>query len=211
MAHGAHGVCRVDSTVTADHQWAYCSPRWISDHNFNAIMNYRGFTAAAFTANAADQDGCPSRHNPNPTHETDLAASSPPELSSHVVLWHQTILLIDGVVDAAQKCSNFERRVDQLTRAASLDIYMSIKYHSRHMIRTTVRLPEELLDAAKARASATGRSFTDLLADSLRYELQRPVTPARVHEPLPTYRGQGLQAGVDLSDASALEDLMSGR
>ena len=79
------------------------------------------------------------------------------------------------------------------------------------MIRTTVRLPEELLDAAKALASATGRSFTDLLADSLRYELQRSVAPARVHEPLPTYRGQGLQAGVDLSDAGALEDLMSGR
>lgn len=74
-----------------------------------------------------------------------------------------------------------------------------------------MRLPEELLDAAKARALATGRTLTDLLADSLRYELQRPITPAQVHEPLPTYRGRGLQAGVDLSDASALEDLMRGR
>lgn len=79
------------------------------------------------------------------------------------------------------------------------------------MIRTTVRLPDELLAAAKRRARATGRSFTDLLADALRLELQRPLKASRVREPLPTYRGNGLQAGVDLSDAGALEDLMNGR
>ena len=79
------------------------------------------------------------------------------------------------------------------------------------MARTTVRLPDQLLQAAKRRALDTGRSFTQLLADSLRYELQRSVTAARVCDPLPTYRGQGLQEGVDLSDARALEDMMRGR
>lgn len=79
------------------------------------------------------------------------------------------------------------------------------------MTRTTVRLPDELLKAAQQRAHETGRSFTDLLADSLRYELQRPLKSARAHEPLPTYRGRGLQSGVDLSDAGALEDLMNAR
>lgn len=79
------------------------------------------------------------------------------------------------------------------------------------MDRTTVRLPDELLAAAKRRARATGRSFTDLLADALRFELQRPLKASRVREALPTYRGNGLQPGVDLSDAGALEDLMSGR
>lgn len=79
------------------------------------------------------------------------------------------------------------------------------------MTRTTVRLPDELLEAAQRRARETGRSFTELLADSLRYELRRPRIPARVHEPLPIYDGNGLQPGVDLSDAGALEDLMNGR
>lgn len=86
---------------------------------------------------------------------------------------------------------------------------MSMRY-TRVMTRTTVRLPDELLKAAQRRARETGRSFTDLLADSLRYELQRPVKPQRVHEPLPTYAGRGLQPGADLSDTSALEELMSG-
>ena len=79
------------------------------------------------------------------------------------------------------------------------------------MTRTTVRLPDELLQASQRRARETGRSFTELLADSLRYELQRSRTPARVHEPLPVYDGMGLQPGVDLSDAGTLEDLMNGR
>lgn len=78
-------------------------------------------------------------------------------------------------------------------------------------MRTTVRLPDQLLLAAKRRARQTGRTLTQLLEDSLRAELQRPVGAARVREPLPTYRGRGLHPGVDLSDAGALEDLMSGR
>lgn len=77
------------------------------------------------------------------------------------------------------------------------------------MIRTTVRLPEELIKAGQQRARETGRSFTELLADSLRYELQRPASPMRVMEPLPTYGGDGLRPGLNLSDASALEDVMS--
>ena len=79
------------------------------------------------------------------------------------------------------------------------------------MTRTTVRLPDELLAAAKRRARATGRSFTDLLADALRFEMQRPLKASQVREALPTYRGKGLLAGVDLSNAGALEDLMNGR
>jgi len=50
-----------------------------------------------------------------------------------------------------------------------------------------------------------------LLEDCLRAELQRGARPKRVDEQLPTYRGKGLKPGVDLTDASALEDVMSGR
>lgn len=78
------------------------------------------------------------------------------------------------------------------------------------MTRTTVRLPDELLAAAQQRARDTGRTFTDLLADALRYELRRSATPKRVAEPLPTYGGKGLQPGIDLADANALEDRMRG-
>ncbi|MEW5918906.1 MAG: YlcI/YnfO family protein [Gemmatimonadota bacterium] len=78
-------------------------------------------------------------------------------------------------------------------------------------MRTTVRLPDELMRAAKRRAQETGRSLTQLLEDCLRAELRQPSRARRVSEPLPTYAGKGLQPGVDLTDASALEDLMSGR
>jgi hypothetical protein len=79
------------------------------------------------------------------------------------------------------------------------------------MLRTTVRLPDALLRAAKRRAAQTGRTFTQLLEDCLRAELQHPAPTMRVSEPLPTYRGQGLRPGVDLTDSSALEDLMTER
>ena len=79
-----------------------------------------------------------------------------------------------------------------------------------HMTRTTVRLPDELLAAAKRRARETGRTFTDLLSDALRNELRAPVLASRVCEPLPVYRGEGLRPGVDLTDSSALEDLLGG-
>lgn len=79
------------------------------------------------------------------------------------------------------------------------------------MQRTTVRLPDELLRAAKRRAQHTGRTLTQLLEDCLRRELSHPVRAPRVCEPLPTYRGDGVHSGVSLSDSSSLEDLMNGR
>lgn len=78
-------------------------------------------------------------------------------------------------------------------------------------MRTTVRLPDSLMRAAKRYAQQTGRTLTQLLEDCLRAEIQRKAGQKRVAEPLPTYRGAGLKPGVDLTDASALEDLMSGR
>ncbi len=78
------------------------------------------------------------------------------------------------------------------------------------MTRTTVRLPTELLLAAQRHARDTGRTFTDLVADALRNEMHQLPT-LRVREPLPVYGGNGLQPGVDLSDTSALLDVMDGR
>ena len=67
------------------------------------------------------------------------------------------------------------------------------------MSRTTVRLPDELLLQAQAQAQAhamrTGRTFTQLLADALRYEIQRAPEMRRVCEPLPTYGVMGCRPG----------------
>lgn len=79
------------------------------------------------------------------------------------------------------------------------------------MSRTTVRLPDDLLAQAQRHANRTGRTFTQLIADALRYEMQRTRTARRVSEPLPVYGGKGLRPGVDLSDNSALLDLMDER
>lgn len=78
------------------------------------------------------------------------------------------------------------------------------------MQRLTVRLPDELLRAAKRRAQQTGRTLTQLLEDCLRDELRQPEKLAREVEPLATYRGGALRRGVELSHSSSLEDLLGG-
>lgn len=78
------------------------------------------------------------------------------------------------------------------------------------MSRTTIRLPPDLLTQAQAFAGRTGRSFTQLVADALRYEMQRGDAARPVCEPLPLYGGQGLRPGIDLAGNSALLDLMDG-
>ena len=76
------------------------------------------------------------------------------------------------------------------------------------MSRTTIRLSADLLAQAQGYASRTGRTFTQLVADALRYEMQRTEAPKRVCEPLPMYGGNGVRPGVDLGDTSALLDAM---
>lgn len=56
------------------------------------------------------------------------------------------------------------------------------------MVRTTVRLPDDLLETAKERARLTGRSLTQLLEDAVRAELSHSLPNARVAERSPVYR-----------------------
>jgi len=76
----------------------------------------------------------------------------------------------------------------------------------RHM-RTTVRLPPELLSAARRHARETGRTFTALIEDALRLALktEQPRT-GQARESLPTYGSGGLLPGVDLDDSAGLLD-----
>lgn len=76
-------------------------------------------------------------------------------------------------------------------------------------MRTTIRLPDQLLAKAKQQAAAGGITLNDLVVDALHAALAS--RPARVSEPpraWPTFHGDGVQPGVDLDSNAALEDLM---
>jgi hypothetical protein len=76
-------------------------------------------------------------------------------------------------------------------------------------MRTTVRLDDELLKEAKVLASRTGRTLAAVVEDALREAVARSrARPIRARAALPTFRGQGLQPGVDLDDTAGLLDLM---
>jgi len=75
-------------------------------------------------------------------------------------------------------------------------------------VRTTVRLDDELLARAKELAARTGRSLTQVIADALRQSLAAAKQSRRSPARLPTFRGDGLQPGVNLDDTAALLSLM---
>lgn len=79
-------------------------------------------------------------------------------------------------------------------------------------MRTTIRLDDELLTAAKRHAVETGRTLTAVIEDALRQALARRATSAPTAAvELPVARGGGvLQPGVDLDDSAALLELMEG-
>ncbi|MBI2325604.1 MAG: type II toxin-antitoxin system VapB family antitoxin [Chloroflexi bacterium] len=77
-------------------------------------------------------------------------------------------------------------------------------------MRTTVRLDERLLREAKAVAAKERRTLTAVIDDALRQFLARRSAPRSQRPPvkLITFRGDGLQPGVDIDDTAALIDLM---
>jgi hypothetical protein len=76
-------------------------------------------------------------------------------------------------------------------------------------MRTTIRLDERLLAEAKLHAVRTGRTLTAVIEDALRQALAAEKRREREPRPeLPTFRGDGLQPGVDLDDSAALLALM---
>jgi len=80
-----------------------------------------------------------------------------------------------------------------------------------HM-RTTLRLDDDLLLAAKQHAARTGRTLTALFEDALRSFLaveQRPSKRRRTR--LPTFDGGGVRGGIDLDNTADLLDSMEGR
>jgi len=75
--------------------------------------------------------------------------------------------------------------------------------------RTTVRLPEDLLNRAKRKAAAEGRTLTSLIEDGLRLVIAENRKAAKGKRILPrvsTATG-GPMPGIDLTDFSALQEM----
>ena len=81
---------------------------------------------------------------------------------------------------------------------------------SRHMIRTTIRLPDSLMREIRRVAAESDLTIAAVIENAIRQALARHGTPAKRRAiKLPTAGRGGLQPGVDLDD-SALLDLMEG-
>jgi hypothetical protein len=74
--------------------------------------------------------------------------------------------------------------------------------------RTTVRLPHELLERAKRKAAAEGRTLTALIEDGLRL-IVGGNRPARSKTPIPriSKSAGGVWPGIDLIRTSTLEEM----
>lgn len=76
-------------------------------------------------------------------------------------------------------------------------------------MRTTISLDEQLLKEAKLIAVASHKTLSEVVADSLRETIaRRRANSPRKRIKLHTFKGEGIQPGVDMSSYSALLDFM---
>jgi hypothetical protein len=76
-------------------------------------------------------------------------------------------------------------------------------------VRTTVRLSEELLDRARRKAAAEGRSLTSLIEDGLRLVVtgtQKVSQKKRVLPRISKATG-GAMPGIEFTDSATLQEL----
>jgi hypothetical protein len=80
------------------------------------------------------------------------------------------------------------------------------------MMRTTIRLPADLLALLKRRAADTNRTLTAVVEDALRRALKTSQSGGKVRPTrLSTFGTGGLQPGVDLDDSVALLNMLEAR
>ena len=77
-----------------------------------------------------------------------------------------------------------------------------------HM-RTTIDVNEELLRAVKAYATSERKTLKVTIEQALREFLAGPANAVADPLPIPVFRGQGVQPGVDLTDNTTLEAIMN--
>jgi len=78
-------------------------------------------------------------------------------------------------------------------------------------MRTTIRLDNALLVAAKQHAAATHRTFTQFVTDGVVFLLEKErggKSPRRVQ--LPVFAGDGTFPNIDVNRGAALQDAMDG-
>jgi hypothetical protein len=74
-------------------------------------------------------------------------------------------------------------------------------------MRTTIRMNADLARRAKQYATQHDTTFTHVVEQAVTQLLSAPkIRKRRKKIRVPTYRGRGVQAGVDLNDTSALLD-----
>jgi len=80
-------------------------------------------------------------------------------------------------------------------------------------MRTTISIEDTLLEQAREASLRRSCSLGEVIEDALRMSLAaRPKSTAnRRGTPLKTYRGSGLQPGVDLASSASLLETMEGR
>ncbi len=79
-------------------------------------------------------------------------------------------------------------------------------------MRTTVNLQDQLLKQAKHFALSENKTLGGVIEDALRDFFARKNRPeVREKTKLPTFRGSGLQPGVDLNSTASLLDHMEDR
>lgn len=100
-------------------------------------------------------------------------------------------------------------RIPRANRLRHIDISEARTHLSAMTIRTTVRLPPELLRQAKRKASAEGRTLTALIEDGLRHVVSatpRPKKARRVSLPVSRATG-GAMPGIDLARTCTLDEM----
>ncbi len=75
-------------------------------------------------------------------------------------------------------------------------------------MRTTVRLDDGLLSAAKTYAASAGLTLTALIEEALRQRLAQTPSRERAHVRLLTTGAGGVLPGIDMDDSSSLLDAM---
>ncbi len=76
-------------------------------------------------------------------------------------------------------------------------------------MRTTIDVNDALLTAVKARAAHEKRTLKETFEQALREYLSSSLGGDPTDAPrIPTFRGRGVQPGVDLTDNAALQAIM---
>ena len=75
-------------------------------------------------------------------------------------------------------------------------------------MRTTIDVNDALLQAVKAHAAREHQTLKETFEQALRGYLSRPAPAVAKAPPIPVFRGEGVQPGVDLTDNTALQAIM---